>query len=455
MSDTPVSFVPESNYARESEQVILGALMMSPHLLDTIGDIVQAGDFFFEQNQRIFTAVAGMITANKDCDAITVWEQLQQEVELDHLNALTQYVPSAANARKHAQIVRERSLSRKLQGASAEIQELAQDHQMPFEERLEKATSHLAKLLPDSGSEDWQDADAGMADFLTGIQKRSDGDDDFQSTGIRDLDDRLDGGMRPGEVIVIAGRPGMGKTSLALAIGEHAARDGAAVGVMSMEMAKAQLHNRRVSMHSRVPLHKIKRPERMSDFDWSAMSRAVEGMRKLPVFITDQTAMTINQVRSKARALKRRCGLRVLIIDYIGLMEGTDRKANRSTQLGEISRGIKALAKELGITILLLAQLNREVEKRPNQRPIMADLRECGDIEQDADIILFVHRPINAKPELGPEWKEYAEIIVGKQRDGETGTVDAQYIGECTSFYGWPRDTPKPSSLVRTSRGEL
>ncbi|HEY8360604.1 MAG TPA: DnaB-like helicase C-terminal domain-containing protein, partial [Ramlibacter sp.] len=223
------------------------------------------------------------------------------------------------------------------------------------------------------------------------------------------------------------------------------------VGVLSMEMPKPQVQNRRVAMHSGVPLHKIKRPERMSDFDWSQMTAAVDTIRRLPVYISDQTALNINQVRAKARALKRRRGLRVLIVDYIGLMEGTDKKANRATQLGEVSRGLKSLAKELGCTVFLLAQLNREVEKRPNMRPIMADLRECGDIEQDADVILFVHRPWEVKPDLSVEWKRYAEVILGKQRDGAKGQIELEYCGEIVRFYDWPADVPVPTNQTRVS----
>jgi replicative DNA helicase len=191
----------------------------------------------------------------------------------------------------------------------------------------------------------------------------------------------------------------------------------------------------------------------MSDYDWSLMSSTVEKMRLVSVFVSDQPSLNINQVRSKARRLKKRRGLRVLVVDYIGLMEGTDRKATRAAQLGEVSRGMKSLAKELGITILLLAQLNREVEKRTNMRPVMSDLRECGDIEQDADVILFVHRPIHVKPDLGPEWKHYAELIVGKNRDGETGVLDSQYVGETVRFMDWQGD--RPMSQVRTKGGEL
>ena len=259
--------------------------------------------------------------------------------------------------------------------------------------------------------------------------------------------------MREGEVIVLAARPSMGKTALGVTIGENVAQAGHAVGILSMEMPKAQVHTRRVSMHSRIPLHKLKRPERLSDSDWSAMTESVEYIGKYPVFVSDQTGLTINHVRAKSRALKRRHGLRVLIIDYIGLMEGTDRKANRTIQLAEVSRGLKSLAKELSITILLLAQLNREVEKRPNMRPILSDLRECGDIEQDADIVVFIHRPFHVKPELGLEWKHYAELIVAKNRDGQVGLVDAQYIGETVRFSDWQGN--RPASKMRVNNYEL
>lgn len=399
-----------------------------------------------------------MLNACKPADVLTVFDQLQRSrkadmVGLTDLHALTQYVPSAASVRQYALIVRDFALRRKLMLASTQIHELACQRGVGFEETLDQATALLTPLFDAGKSDAWQDMDGGMVQFLDGIQRRSEGEEDFLSTGIKALDDRLDGGMRRGEVIVIAGRPGMGKTALAMSICDHVCCMSEPVGVLSMEMPKAQLTTRVVSMRSGIPLHKLKRPERMSDYDWGEMTKAVEHLRHLPLFIDDQTALNINQLRSKARALKRRRGLRLLAVDYIGLMEGTDRKANRATQLGEVSRGIKALAKELDCTILLLAQLNREVEKRPNMRPIMADLRECGDIEQDADIIAFVHRPAHVKPDLGPEWKHYAEIIIGKQRDGQTGVVDSQYTGDTVKFCDWVGD--RPTSQVRTKGAEL
>lgn len=445
-------------WSPEAEASLLGALLLDNRVWDRVGDMVAAADFFKNEHRLIFTALAGMLNACKPADVLTVHDQLRRSrtadmVGMAELHALTQYMPSASSVRQYALIVRDFALRRKLMDASSAIHELACQRGIGFDETLDQATALLTPLFDAGKTDAWLDMDVGMVEFLDGIQRRSDGEEDFLSTGIKELDDRLDGGMRRGEVIVIAGRPGMGKTALAMSIADHVCGMSEPVGVLSMEMPKAQLTTRVVSMRSSVPLHKLKRPERMNDYDWSEMTRAVELLRQLPLFIDDQTALNINQLRSKARALKRRRGLRVLVVDYIGLMEGTDRKANRATQLGEVSRGIKALAKELDCTILLLAQLNREVEKRPNMRPIMADLRECGDIEQDADIIAFVHRPAHVKPDLGPEWKHYAEIIIGKQRDGQTGVVDSQYTGDTVKFCNWMGD--RPTSQVRTKGAEL
>ncbi|WP_027730661.1 replicative DNA helicase [Variovorax paradoxus] len=445
-------------WSPEAETSLLGALLLDNGLWDRVGDLVAAGDFFKNEHRLIFGALSSMLNAAKPADVLTVHDQLQRDrsaemIGLPDLHALTQYLPSASSVRQYALIVRDFALRRKLMAASNDIHQLACQRGVGFEETLDQATALLTPLFDAGKSDAWLDMDAGMVQFLDGIQRRSEGEEDFLSTGIKELDDRLDGGMRRGEVIVIAGRPGMGKTALAMSIADHVCGAGEPVGVLSMEMPKPQLTTRVVSMRSGIPLHKLKRPERMSDYDWGEMCRSVELLRQLPLFIDDQTALNINQLRSKARRLKRRRGLRLLVVDYIGLMEGTDRKANRATQLGEVSRGIKALAKELDCTILLLAQLNREVEKRPNMRPIMADLRECGDIEQDADIIAFVHRPAHVKPDLGPEWKHYAEIIIGKQRDGQTGIVDAQYTGETVKFCDWMGD--RPTSMVRTKGAEL
>jgi replicative DNA helicase len=459
--DSAVAHLRVPPHSVESESSVLGALLLDNGAWDRVGDLLAEADFYRNEHRLVFHAIATLMNANRAADVVTVFEHLQRHGKAEdaggllYLNSLAQYVPSAANCRRFAEIVRERAILRKLVAASDEIATRAfNPGDVSVVEMLDQAQQAIF-AIGDQGAprDDWQDSEAGVVQVLDDIQARHDGEEDFLATGLKALDDRLDGGMRPGEVIVIAGRPSMGKTALALTIAENAAMAGQPVGVLSMEMPKAQVHNRRVSMRSHIPLHKIKRPERMSDFDWSTLTETVEKMRHTPLYVSDQTALTINQVRSKARALKRRHGLRVLVVDYIGLMEGTDRKANRATQLGEVSRGIKALAKELDMTVLLLAQLNREVEKRPNMRPILADLRECGDIEQDADVIVFVHRPFHVKPDLGPEWKHYAELIAGKLRDGETGLMDACYEGHTVRFFDWAGE--KPTSMARTKGGDL
>ncbi len=440
--------------AVESEHSLIGALLLDNSVFDRISDRLKPEHFFSLNNRDIFAEITRQLTAGQTCDVVTVSEAMQGRLEMSDLAKLAQYVPSAANIHRYADAIVERHTSRGLLTIGEEITELARDHSRSIDERVELAQSQLSKLA-DGGlkRDDWQESRAGMVVFIDEIQRRADGEVNFVPTGLTAFDDQLDGGAREGELIVIGARPSMGKTALALTIADNVAQSGHTVGILSLEMPKAQVQMRRVSMHSRIPLHKLKRPERLSDSEWNTMSGSVEYLGKLPVFVSDQSGLTINQVRSKARSLKRRHGLRVLVVDYIGLMEGTDRKANRTIQLAEVSRGLKNLAKELGITILLLAQLNREVEKRPNQRPILSDLRECGDIEQDADIVVFIHRPFHVKPELGSEWTHYAEIIIAKSRDGKTGLVDAQYIGESVRFCDWHGQ--RPTTVTRTKSDNL
>lgn len=446
----------------EAESSVLGGLLLDNAAWDRVCDMLLDSDFYRHEHKVIFATIGTLVNSNKAADVVTVYTYLQGRGKGDevgglvYLNQLAQFVPSAANIRRYAEVIKERSLLRKLVAVSDEIATSAFNPGEHTATDLLDQAQQKVFAVGDQGApcDDWQSSEDGIVSVLDGIQARHDGQGagDFIPTGITELDEKLNGGLRAGKVYVIAARPSMGKTALALTIAEHVALDeGLPAGVLSMEMPKDEVHDRRVSMRSHIPYHKILRPERMSDYEWSQMCAAVELLRKAPLHVSDQTALTINQVRSKARALKRRHGLKLLVVDYIGLMEGTDKKANRATQLGEVSRGLKSLAKELGVAILLLAQLNREVEKRPNMKPILADLRECGDIEQDADVVIFVHRPIHVKPELGPEWKYYAELIIAKHRGGACGHLDAQFVGESMRFCNWEGD--RPSSQVRTSRG--
>lgn len=449
-------------HSLESETAVLGALLIDNRAWDRVADLLTDVDFYLNSHRVLFGAIAALVNSNAPADVVTVFERLRNlgKVEevggLAYINQLAQYLPSAANTRRYAQIVREKSVLRQLVSASDEIATAAFNPGDKTAAELLDQAQQTIFALGDKGAprDDWQDSEAGVTQVLDDIQARQDGEDDFTPTGLKDLDDMLNGGLRAGNVVVIAARPSMGKTALAMTIAEHVAtNEGLPVGVLSMEMPKAEVQNRRVSMRSGVPFHKILRPERMNDIEWSQMSAAVETLSKVPLYVSDQTALNINQVRAKARALKRRHGLRVLAVDYIGLMEGTDKRANRATQLGEVSRGLKALAKELGVAILLLAQLNRKVEERPGMKPILADLRECGDIEQDADVIVFVHRPFHVKPDLGAEWKSYAEFILAKNRSGTCGHLHGHFAGATMRFFNWEGEVP--SSMVRTKGGDL
>jgi replicative DNA helicase len=450
----------------EAEKSVLGSMLIDNRAWDHVGDLLVESDFYRHEHRLIFQAAVQMLSANKPADVLTVYERLDRTGQgeevggLEYLNALTQEVPNARNVRRYAEIVRERSVLRALVTASDEIAVAAFNPDgKTLEVILDEAQAKVMALGQTARDEDdWQEPDEGMVSFLDALQDRADGKVDYVATGLTDLDAKLDGGARPGEVVIIAGRPGMGKTAVALAIAEHmAGRESVGVGVQSMEMPKLQVQNRRVSMHSRIPYHKIRRPERMSDFEWSQMTRSVEVLRQTPFWVNDDTGLNINRLRAKARRLKRRHPeLRAIVVDHAGLMEGTNKQANRSTQLGEVSRGVKGLAKELGITVFFLVQLKREVEGRANPRPMMSDLRECGDFEQDADVILFVHRPIYYKPDLGDEWKQYGEIIIAKQRDGVSGVdVPVRFYADTMQFADWPADVPVPTSKVVTAKPKL
>lgn len=447
----------------EAETSVLGGLLLDNRAWDRVGDVLIEKDFYRHEHQLIFSTARELLTANRPVDVVTVFERLESVGKageiggMVYLNALAQYVPSATNISRYAEIVRERSLLRQMVAAGDEIATAAFNTEGKAVEALIDQAQQKIFSLGDSRStaqDDWQAAEEGVVEFFDNLQRQLDGHDEgVISTGLRDLDEKFDGGLRPGELVIIGARPSMGKTALALTIGMNAAAAGHFCGMLSMEMPKHEVQNRQFSMISHVHLSKVKVAKRLNDFDWSALSAAGEKVRKLPFYTTDKGSLNINQVRGMARKLKRRHGLKLLLVDYLGLMEGTDRKANRTTQLEEATRGLKMLAKELEIPIVLLAQLNREVEKRPDQEPILSDLRDCGAIEQDADIVMFVHRPFHVKPDLGPGWRYYAKLIVAKQRNGSTGRLDLRYVGENTHFLDWEGDLP--TSMVRTKGGDL
>ena len=450
----------------EAESSVLAGLLLDAGAWDRVGDLLTDDDFYRYEHRLIFAAIGQLLNACRPADVITVYEALQKTGKADeagglvYLNALAQYVPSAANIRRYAEIVRENAVLRRLISTTDEIATAAFNTQgRALSAIVDEAQAAMMRVneSASTGDDDWQDIDQGMVHLLDNIQSLADGSvkPEFTPTGLRDLDERLDGGMRPGELIVIGARPSMGKSALATSIAAHVAlHEGLPVGMFSMEMPAMQLHRRLMSLVGQIHLSRIKRPERLRDHDWPSITEAVEKMRQVQFDINDQSTHTIVQLRSKARRLARKRGrLGALVVDYLGLMTGTDPRAPRTYQLGEITAGLKGLAKELHCPILLLQQVDRGVEKRDDPMPKLADLRDSGSIEQDADVVLFIHRPIKADPKLSDEWKPYAKLSVAKLRDGEPGFIDLNYIGENTNFTDWPDGQPVPSSRTRSNTG--
>lgn len=435
----------------EAENCILGGLLLDNGAMDRIGDKLKPEHFFTELNREIFAEIAHQISAGKQADICTVAAAMGDKTDLMTLNALAQYVPSAANIRRYTDIVIERFKSRALMAVSGELMDLAQDHSQSIDDRVEAAQGQLAKLIDDAPRDEWVSAYEGMVQHSNVLEARADGHIKTWETGLNDLDDILEGGLRPGQLVIVGARPSMGKTALAMTIGVHMAEQ-FTVAMLSMEMPHGELRDRLTAMLGHVSLSRVKRPSRGDGLKWDRVVEGTEKAKRLNFYASDQGGLNINQVRSKARNIKRLHGLSVLIVDYIGLMNGLDSKQPRVYQLEEISRGLKTLAKELDIAVLCLAQVNRKVEERPDSMPGLSDLRDSGAIEQDADVVIFVHRPIQAKPELGDEWKHYAKASVSKNRNGRCGVLSLSYIGEQTKFSGWAGEPPQKAG-AKTSRG--
>jgi replicative DNA helicase len=311
--------------------------------------------------------------------------------------------------------------------------------------------------------DDWTSMESLVVQQIDELNQRyEDGDErdrSFTPTGIAGLDAMLDGGLRPGNFVVIGARPSMGKTSLADEIAIHVGlNEGLPVAKFSMEMTNQEGAQRAISSVGRIPGHAIRRPRRMNELHWGSLSTAVEKLAKSPIYCNDTSALNINQIRTKARALQRKVGqLGLVVVDYMQLMSGINRRDTRNEQLEEASRGLKALAKELKCPVIALAQVNRGVEKEGkswrDQIPRMSDLKDCGSLEQDTDIVMTMIRPSVAEAGLDDEWKEYALCRVVKQRGGKTGDLHLMFIGEHTRYTDWPDDRDVPSKKVKMQKG--
>ncbi len=426
----------------EAEQSMLGGLMLDQRAWDQVADIVGIDDLYRADHRLIFGAVAALVERNQPPDAVTVSEHLQRLGQLEaagglpYLARLVQDTPSAANIRAYARIVRERAMLRQLieiggdiaasahasEGLSVdEIVDLAEQKVFEIADRGQRRGAGfqaLKQILPKTI--DRLDMLSHSTSDITGV-----------SSGFAEMD-RLTAGLQRGELIIVAGRPSMGKTTLAMNIAENAAI-GAQVptAIFSMEMSAEQLSFRMIGSIGRVNQTRL-RTGKVTEQDWSRIDSAVSLMSAAPIFIDDSGALTPTDVRARARRLKREHGLGLIVVDYLQLMQVTGTVENRATEISEISRSLKALAKELDLPVIALSQLNRSVEQRQDKKPVMSDLRESGAIEQDADLIVFIYREEVYEPDT-PR-KGIADIIIAKQRNGPVGEFHLTFLGEYTKF---------------------
>jgi replicative DNA helicase len=429
----------------EAESSVLGGLLLDNGAWDRVGDLLKDEDFYRYEHKLIYAAIGALINASKPADVITVFEQLtnlgkaEETGGLAYLNSLAQYVPSASNIRRYAEIVRERGILRKLVSASDEISTAAFN---PQGKQIDKILDEAEQKIFNIGEEGsrmkqgFQSMDTLVVDLLDRVQEMADNPNDITGvpTGFYDLD-RMTSGLQAGDMVVLAARPSMGKTAFAINIAEHVAlNEGLPVAVFSMEMGAAQLAVRIVGSIGRIDQGHL-RTGKLTDDEWPRLTEAIERLRTISLHIDETPGLTSSQLRANARRLARQCGkLGLIVVDYLQLMSGSGNNSgdNRTTEISEISRGLKMLAKELQCPVIALSQLNRSVEQRTDKRPMMSDLRESGAIEQDADIIMFIYRD----DYYNKDSKEpgVAEVIIGKQRNGPTGTVKLAFLKPLTRF---------------------
>ena len=450
MSDININ---QNEQAREAERAVLGGLMLETHRFDTVIQVIKENDFDGKDHQIIFQSMSELVEENKPLDPLTVSEKLDNKNSLnkvggkDYLVELATTTPSAANLEAYAEIIRQRSITRKLMKANSEISELISNPQgQDGASLLDKAESMIFALNDETNQNDqnlqsMRELIPSTMDRLHELSNKS-GGLIGSSTGYKDLDNKLQG-LQNGDLIVVAGRPSMGKTSLAMNVAENVLLDSESNGsvlIFSLEMPGESLTTRLLSGMTKLNQQNV-RSGMLKDDELRILFQQSEKLKNLPLWIDDSSILSPMELRAKARRLARteKDGLSLIVVDYLQLMQLPLSTENRVNQISEISRSLKSLAKELNVPVIALSQLNRAVEQRPNKRPIMADLRDSGAIEQDADVILFIYRDevYNEDSEQGNK----AEIIIGKQRNGPIGTVNLTFLKEFTRFENFSNDS--------------
>lgn len=431
----------------DAEAAALSILMAFPAAFDDVAERLKPEHFSVADYRAIYAELVRQMAAGKGCDTWSIGGALQGVVEMElvaQVAACNDF--SMRGIGRHVQTLVDSYKARQLHGLSYKLAELAFE-EGPVQERIDRASAELSKLDEVDAADDWVDAHTAAISHLDTLDEREAGTAHGLASGLQDLDELLDGGFARGNLVVIGARPAMGKTAIAMTIGLHMASR-YSVGLLSMEMPHSDVRDRQAAILGRASISTIKRPQKGLAYD--RILNGVEASKSLRWFVSDKSGLNILQVRSKARQLKRKHGLDVLIVDYIGLMSGLDSKQPRAYQIEEISRGLKGLAKELGIVVMCLAQVNRGATERVGQVPGLQDLRDSGAVEQDADVVGFIHRPIVANPDAGQQFENYGLLRVAKNRQGRTGDIHLHYQGEFTTFESWAGPVPTAGGVMKS-----
>ena len=429
--------------AVEVEQAVLGAMMLEQQALSRAFEILDKSCFYHASHGRIFEAMHTLFEQGTAVDQLTLTEELKRRGQLDdvggvvYLAKLGSEVATAANIDFHARIVFEKALSRKLIEVASEISERAYAADEDVQTLIDKAEQQLFSLSENQIGEGFEPLDKVMGDAFEHIERIHAKTDTVLGvdTGFANLND-LTSGFQKGDLIILAARPSVGKTALALTLARNAAVDaGVGVAIFSLEMSKMQLAQRLLSAETKVDLHKL-RTGRLTEDDWMHLTRNIDRLAQAPIYIDDSPGISVLEARAKARRQLREYGIGMVVIDYLQLMSGHLRTQSREQEISQISRGLKAMAKELDMPVLALSQLSRAVESRTDRRPQLSDLRESGSLEQDADVVMFIYRPemYGLKSPDGESLEGTAEIIVGKQRNGPVDSVPLMWNKESATY---------------------
>ena len=422
----------------EAEIAVIGGLILDNEAWEQIADILQVNDFYNQEHRKIFSCIVNLVNDNVPFDVVTINEKANTDNDKSfstYLSEIINQTPSEANIKAYANIVREQSILRQLISVSNNLIEKSRDGGIDSKALLDEAEQKIFNISEESlkANNGFQNINDLVKESLEQIEERAEKGESVTgvATGFSEFDNKTTG-LQGGDLIIVAGRPSMGKTSFAMNLSEYASlKNDAVTAIFSMEMSGTQLSTRLISSMGRINQQKI-RTGKLTDEDWPRLTNAVALLSKANIFIDDTPALTPTDIRARARRLKREKGLDLIVIDYMQLMQLTNNSENRATELSEISRSLKALARELDVPVVALSQLNRSLENRTDKRPIMSDLRESGAIEQDADLIAFIYRDEVYNEDSADKGK--AEIIIAKQRNGPIFKTTLTFLGECTRF---------------------